>query len=116
MGSDDSKYSENGVERIKRVCSSAVMRERTLIQEQANAREQQRVETINAETARQVAASQAATISTRASLQRIENEKAIAEATARAIEAGRVVPAGSYPTGLNSLIITPNYNSLGQGR
>jgi hypothetical protein len=91
-----------------------VMRERALAQDQQNAMAEQRVKMTEAETARRVAETQASSASARRILQQIENEKMIAEATARAIEAGRVVPAGSYPLGLTSLIVTPNYNALGQ--
>jgi len=88
------------------------LREDVLAQERRNAEVQQQVSVVEANTRQRVAAIEAQTASSRLALQRIENERIIAEATARAIETGKVVPAGSYPTGLNSLIITPNYNSF----
>jgi len=91
------------------------MQEDVLEQERRNALVAQRVAQVEAETRQRVAAIEAQTASSRQILQRIENEKLIAEATARAIEAGRVVPSGSYPVGWTSLIITPNYNSLSGG-
>jgi len=96
--------------------ATAVMKEKTLIQEQANAIAQARVREENARAERSVAAIQAETANSRAALQKIENDKAIAEATAEAIRNGKVVPAGSYPVGLTNLIITPNYNSLNNNR
>lgn len=91
----------------------ASMRERTLAQEQINAAAEQRVRDTQARTAAIEAQHQAGTIAVQRQRQEIENARMIAEATARAIEAGRVIPAGSFPTGLQSLIVTPHYNSLG---
>jgi hypothetical protein len=88
------------------------MQERTAKQDRLTKLEEQRVATVEAETRQRVAAIEAQTASSRRVLQEIENDKKIAEATAEAIRGGKVVPIGSYPVGLTSLIITPNYNSL----
>ena len=89
------------------------MQERTARQDRATKLEEQRVATVEAETRQRVAAIEAQTANSRQTLQRIENERLIAEATAEAIRNGKVVPTGSYPVGLTSLIITPGYNNLG---
>jgi len=94
--------------------AAGVMKEKTLVQDRTNAQAEQQVKIIEASTRAREAEIQASIISVRAREQEIINSRTIAEATAEAIKSGKVVPAGSYPVGLTSLIVTPNYNSLGR--
>jgi hypothetical protein len=93
--------------------AAGVMRERALEQDRINALKEQEVRVARATAERREAEQKAAAIGILRQQQEIENSRIIAEAAAEAVKSGKAVPAGSYPLGLQSLIITPNYNSLG---
>jgi len=94
--------------------ASGVMKQKTLLQDKINAEKEQEIAVVRATTEKRQAEIKAASVSSLRSIQEIENERLKAEATAEAIRYGKVTPVGSFPTGLNSLIVTPNYNSLGR--
>jgi hypothetical protein len=107
-------YDNPEVQRQIDALASGVMKQKTLLQDKINAEKEQEIAVVKATTERRQAEIKAASVASLRAIQEIENERLKAEATSEAIRKGKVVPLGSYPVGLNSLIVTPNYNSLGR--